>query len=465
MVQCLNPDCLKNNPDGCKFCQKCGSKLRLAERYWAQRILGQGGFGRTFLAIDDFKPSKPPCVIKQFLPQAQGTNNIEKASELFAQEAHRLEDLGKHPQIPELLAYFTADNRQYLVQEFIDGETLQEELENNGSFTEKQIRSLLENLLTVLDFVHNQNVIHRDIKPENIIRRKGDQKLVLVDFGAAKVVSRIQGSATETIIGSAEYCAPEQSMGKPQLASDLYSLGVTCLHLLTQMSPFHLYDSTEMEWAWRDGLNGNPVSDELGKILDHLIEHKPKKRYQSAREVLNDLSRSPQSNPAPTPTPTPAIQLKSKPGIDYRRLEELLSREKWKEADHETFQKMLELSERSHKDRSLQEADLYLLLDGDLRMIDDLWIKYSNGQFGLSVQLQIYRSLTNNQTQFDPTIWNAFGERVGWRVNGRGLWYSDINFSTGAPAGHLPARIWDRWNRGGVGSFDPLLKKLIDSNL
>ncbi|MDT9262686.1 MAG: inactive serine/threonine-protein kinase VRK3, partial [Limnospira sp. PMC 1236.20] len=157
MSQCLNPDCLHINPEGSQFCQKCGSKLRLAERYYAKSILGQGGFGRTFLAVDDFKPSKPPCVIKQFLPQAQGTATLEKAAQLFDQEAQRLELLGKHSQIPELLAYFTADNRQYLIQEFIEGETLEQELDK-GAFTENKISSLLKDLLPVLYFVHKHKV-------------------------------------------------------------------------------------------------------------------------------------------------------------------------------------------------------------------------------------------------------------------------------------------------------------------
>ncbi|MDT9323545.1 MAG: SUMF1/EgtB/PvdO family nonheme iron enzyme [Limnospira sp. PMC 1290.21] len=289
MSQCLNPDCLHINPEGCNFCQKCGSKLRLVERYYAKSILGQGGFGRTFLAVDDFKPSKPPCVIKQFLPQAQGTATLEKAAQLFDQEAQRLELLGKHSQIPELLAYFTADNRQYLIQEFIEGDTLQQELDNQGTFSENQISSLLKDLLPVLDFVHKHKVIHRDIKPENIIRRASDNKLVLVDFGASKQVQRTSMSVTGTVIGSAAYCAPEQAMGKPQYGSDLYSLGVTCLYLLTQVSPSNLYDPLEAQWVWREHLNGNQVSDKLGKILDRLVETVFKKRYQSVAEVWADL--------------------------------------------------------------------------------------------------------------------------------------------------------------------------------
>ncbi|MEC4805520.1 MAG: inactive serine/threonine-protein kinase VRK3 [Jaaginema sp. PMC 1079.18] len=194
MRQCLNPDCLRPNPDNSQFCQQCGSNLLLVERYWAKSILGEGGFGRTFLAVDELKPSKPPCVIKQFLPQAQGTASVTKASELFTREAQRLEELGTHSQIPALFAYFTHENRQYLVQEFIDGQTLEQELNSNGVYTENQIIELLQDLLSVLQFVHQNQVIHRDIKPENIIRRTTDKKLVLVDFGAAKYVELIQKS-------------------------------------------------------------------------------------------------------------------------------------------------------------------------------------------------------------------------------------------------------------------------------
>jgi formylglycine-generating enzyme required for sulfatase activity len=252
------------------------------------RLLGQGGFGRTFLAVDEDKPSKPRCVIKQFLPQAQGTDNVQKASDLFAQEAVRLDELGKHPQIPELLAYFTQDERQYLVQEFINGYNLAQELAKQGVFKEQQIRELLKDILFVLKFVHQNNVIHRDIKPANIIRRKTDNKLVLVDFGAAKLTN--QPDLPLTVMGSHGYIAPEQAIGKPNFTSDLYSLGVTCIRLLTQVSPFELFDVSEGEWIWRKHLRNQPISDELGQILDKLIEPALKKRYQSSEEALAALN-------------------------------------------------------------------------------------------------------------------------------------------------------------------------------
>jgi serine/threonine protein kinase len=295
MNQCLNPDCLAVNLEVHRFCQKCGSSLWLKNRYQALKLIGQGGFGKTFLAIDHDKPSKPQCVIKQFFPQGQGTGGLQKAAELFAEEAKRLDELGKHPQIPELLAYFIhEDKRQYLVQEYIAGQNLEQELKSQGNFTQDKIRALLLDLLPVLDFIHQRQVIHRDIKPENIIRRAQDNKLVLVDFGAAKAVTPVNRSVTGTMIGSAEYVAPEQMNGKAVNASDLYNLGVTCLYLLTGISPFDLFDMGEHEWCWRDYLVNNSVNhsinDNLANVLDKLVSKGTKKRYQSVGQVIQDLS-------------------------------------------------------------------------------------------------------------------------------------------------------------------------------
>ncbi|MEM7595115.1 MAG: bifunctional serine/threonine-protein kinase/formylglycine-generating enzyme family protein, partial [Cyanobacteria bacterium P01_A01_bin.83] len=288
--QCLNPDCLHVNLENAELCANCNNKLLLMNRYRAISLLGQGGFGRTFLAIDEFKPSKPRCVIKQFLPEVKGASALKKATELFEREAARLDELGQHQQIPELLAFFDQEERKYLIQEFIDGEDLLKELKTAGVFSQQQIKELLDDLLSVLKFVHDNNVIHRDIKPENIIRRKQDGKLVLVDFGAAKEAIASEISQVGTIIGSVSYIAPEQAAGKAKFASDLYSLGATCLHLLTGVEPIDLFDTAEGEWNWRSHLKDNEIDYELSHVLDKLVEGATKRRFQSVAEVLQTLA-------------------------------------------------------------------------------------------------------------------------------------------------------------------------------
>jgi len=293
MSYCLNPACTAPQQAGeLKHCQNCGATLHLQNRYCALKPIGQGGFGRTFLAVDCSSLEKLPCVIKQFLSQQQGTANLEKASELFRQEALRLHKLGKHPQIPYLLNYLEQDGQQYLIQQFIDGRDLEQELTEEGEFNEAKIRYLLGDLLPVLQFIHDHRVIHRDIKPANIIRRSADQKLFLVDLGAAKYATGTALVQTGTVIGSAEYTAPEQSRGKAVFASDLYSLGVTCIHLMTGMSPFDLFDSGDGNWVWKDYLR-QPMSDSLAAILTGLLETATNHRYQAADEVLADLETDP----------------------------------------------------------------------------------------------------------------------------------------------------------------------------
>lgn len=331
MSYCLNPHCQNTqNSETTNFCVTCGSKLLLRERYRAIKPIGQGGFGRTFLAIDEDKPSKPRCVIKQFFPLLQGTNNTQKAAELFNQEAIQLDELGKHSQIPELLAYFTQDNRQYLIQEFIDGQTLSKELAQKGAFNETQIQQLLNDLLPILQFVHSREVIHRDIKPDNIIRRNSDNKIFLVDFGAAKTTAGTALQKTGTSIGSPEYVAPEQSRGRAVFSSDIYSLGVTCIHLLTKMSPFDLYNLEEDAWVWRQFLQ-HQLSNRISTILDKMLENAINKRYQSAAEVLKDLNSQPSVKPSQPPMKTPlplpptnTVTKSTKSQVD-KELEELRS--------------------------------------------------------------------------------------------------------------------------------------------
>ncbi len=296
MSCCLNPNCQKPlNPDTTQFCQSCGSKITLLRnRYYIIKPLGSGGFGRTYLAQDQDKLDEK-CAIKQLTPQTQGSWAIQKAQTLFAQEARQLHRLGQHPQIPHLLAYFEEDNFLYLVQEYIPGLSLEQEFQQQGNLSQAQIEDLLIELLTVLKFVHQQDIIHRDIKPENIIRRHSDKKLVLIDFGVSKQLTQSVVNQPGTTIGSLGYAPLEQMEGaNVSPASDLHSLGVTCFQLLTGANPTQLWTKQGYGWVsnWRQYLTSG-IGEEFAQILDRLLQVESNQRYQSADEVLRDVSLLP----------------------------------------------------------------------------------------------------------------------------------------------------------------------------
>ena len=293
--------------------------LMLADRYIPTRLLGRGGFGAAFLACDRYIPETEECVVKQFLPSSNLTaDQLRMAQMLFRREGQVLRKLGVHPQIPDLRAFFplTVQSRIpgeteqlfYLVQEFVDGETLEEELEHKGKFSEADIRHLLEHILPVLQYVHENGSIHRDIKPSNIMRRR-DGLLFLLDFGAVKQVTAgaagAAGNKAQTGIYSMGFAPPEQIQREEVYPStDLYALAVTCVMLLTEQSPRDLYDAYNNTWSWR---NHTLVSDRLEGILNRMLQANPRDRFQSATEVLGALQPpSPPPAPAPKPAPSPS---------------------------------------------------------------------------------------------------------------------------------------------------------------
>ncbi|MDZ8138904.1 MAG: serine/threonine-protein kinase [Nostoc sp. DedQUE04] len=313
MVCCLNPNCENpQNPDGANFCLSCGTELvsLLRNRYRIITPLGRGGFARTYIA-EDIDKLNERCVVKQLVLSqfyaSQGSQAHKKATELFEREAKRLKELGEHVQIPNLYAYFKEAEYLYLVQQFIEGQNLLQELKQQGVFDEAKIRDVLKNLLSVLIYIHQQQVIHRDIKPENIIRRQNDGKLVLIDFGVAKQKTEPTNTTIGTIIGSLGYAPVEQMQtGKVFLSSDIYSLGITCFQLLTNISPSSLWMKQGYGWtsSWRQHLT-QPISQELEIILNKCLEENHEQRYQSAQAVLQDLKKLPPLRYTSPPTIIP----------------------------------------------------------------------------------------------------------------------------------------------------------------
>ena len=275
-------------------------------RYQVDRVLGAGGFGKTYLARDTRRPGNPICVVKQLKPANSDTNFLETARRLFTSEAETLERLGNHDQIPRLLAYFEEDKEFYLVQEFIEGHSLSQELLPGQHWEESRVIELLQEILTVLEFVHRHGVIHRDIKPDNLIRRNSDNKIVLVDFGAVKQVrtqlSSTYGQVSNTVaIGTPGYMASEQAMGQPRPTSDIYGLGVIGIQALTGLMPMQFQDDINTgEILWEQIV---PVSKGLANILTRMVRYHFKDRYQSAGEALQALQQI-RNNPANPGYPT-----------------------------------------------------------------------------------------------------------------------------------------------------------------
>jgi len=295
MSYCLNPACTNpQNLTHTEFCQACGFKLLLRDRYRIIQALGQGGFGATFLAANISLPGQPSCVIKQLRPNASAPHIMDMARELFRREAETLGRIGTHPQIPSLLDYFEESEIFYLVQEYVSGSTLQQEVKRDGPLSELQVKRFLGELLPLLDYVHQNRVIHRDIKPANMIRRNQDQKLVLIDFGAVKYQNAQPSSSTSDqtaltsyAIGTPGFAPPEQMSMRPVPASDIYATGVSCVYLLTGKSPKELdYDPTTGELVWEKHVNASP---QFIKVLTKMLEISVKQRYKTAAEVYRAL--------------------------------------------------------------------------------------------------------------------------------------------------------------------------------
>jgi serine/threonine-protein kinase len=256
------------------------------------------------------------------------------ARDLFQREAKILGKIGNHPQLPRLLDYFETNQEFFLVQEFINGKTLQQEVKQGGPFSEAGVRQFLSEALPIIQYVHNSKVIHRDIKPANLIRRDEDKKLVLIDFGAVKdKVSPVQETSDQTAltayaIGTPGYAPPEQMAMRPVYASDIYAIGVTCIYLLTGKSPKDLdYDPTTGEMLWRNLVH---VSDHFANVLQKMLEISVRHRYQSVEAILRDLDLEPymdslaQNMAFPTQNPDPS-QPVSDGNPTYRRIRESYS--------------------------------------------------------------------------------------------------------------------------------------------
>jgi formylglycine-generating enzyme required for sulfatase activity len=293
----------------------------LDNRYQVTRELGEGAFGKTYIAVDTRSPMKRQCVVKQLKLVATPEQNRFYQG-LFEREAEVLEQIGQkaNGRIPNLLAYFTEGGDHFFVMELVSGPTLADSIAKVGRQDEATVRGWLMRILETLDFIHGveytdtqgkkfRGVIHRDIKPGNIIVRESDGAPVLIDFGVVKEIaarSTVRNDGTMTMTaGTPFFMPPEQEKGQPVVASDLYALGVTAMVALTGKQPIELYDLTDLSFEWRKF--APEISTELADVLDRATQTKAKDRFQSAREILDALSPRPPVTvpPIPPSSPTP----------------------------------------------------------------------------------------------------------------------------------------------------------------
>jgi serine/threonine protein kinase len=276
--------------------------LLLSHRYKLLNLIGSGGMSQAFLAEDTQRPSNPQCVVKRLRPLSQDPKLLAIARTLFQREAEVLEHLGEHDRIPRLLAHFEENQEFYLVEEFVDGHTLETELKPGQPWSEAKVIEFLLEILPILEFIHSQNVIHRDIKPDNIIRRDRDGCLVLIDFGAVRQVqadlTASNPALAATIVGTFGYMPTEQAYGHPRLNSDLYALGMICIQAITGLTLSQLQvDHRTGEFHWPEVV---PVS-RLTAVLSAMVRNLSKDRYPNATEALKavkDLQTQLRPSPA-----------------------------------------------------------------------------------------------------------------------------------------------------------------------
>ncbi|MEL7241844.1 MAG: protein kinase [Cyanobacteria bacterium J06573_2] len=273
----------------------------LVNRYRIIRELGDGGFGKTYVAEDTHMPSNRYSVIKQLKPMNQGSQIYKIVQDRFLREAAILEQLGGGSnQIPSLYAYFESEGQFYLVQEYVEGDTLSKKLRTQGKLSSDVVRDILLKILPVLEYVHSRGIVHRDIKPDNIIIRDADNLPVLIDFGAVKETMQTLVSEADTlrssimtgkssiVIGTPGFMSSEQLSGRPVFSSDFYALGMTAIYLLTGKMPQELdSDPRTGEVIWRE--HAPDVSPELATVLDKAVQSHLRDRFSTADEMLNAL--------------------------------------------------------------------------------------------------------------------------------------------------------------------------------
>ena len=414
-----------------------GKALKQRPQYVMEKVIGEGGFGITYKA--KHQELNFPVVIKTPNSRLCRDANYPRFVEGFRKEGRTLAKISQnhHPNIVRIIDFFEEDNLPCLVMDFVKGENLYHLIQDKGILSEKIAINYIKQIADALSLCHQNGIIHRDAHPGNMILRENSNTVILIDFGLAGNVN------SESINQAANLAfAPWEQMLETEKAAniDVYTLAASLFYLLTGDTPT---PSLARKMLNNDLIEpkriNSRISDKLNKAIIKGLELEPKNRPQSMEEWAELFYiKSAEINQN-------EVQLKLAIQQDYTKLDEYLAKNKWKEADEETARLMLAVAKQK-KDRHLSTNSIENFPSEDLRTIDQLWVKYSNGRFGFSVQKKIYQGLDGTRS-YDKRVWEAFGENVGWKKKGwmlkegEWLYYKDIIFDKKAPKGHLPAAV------------------------
>jgi serine/threonine protein kinase len=413
-------------------------------RFIIQKVLGSGGFGVTYSAIE--YPTGQLCVIKTLNQQQQSQADFEERQVQFVNEALRLRGCN-HSHIVKVYEMIQEAGLWGMVMEYIDGQDLGVYVDEHGPLPEDKALPYIDQVGKALEYVHQQGLLHRDVKPNNILLRRSTQETVLIDFGLAREFT-IGRTGSMTNARTEGYAPIEQygRRGNFGTYTDVYALAATLYTLLTDEVPF---PARFREYAQLPPpkQHNSKISDRVNDAIVKGMALEPQDRVQTVREFRELLGIiEPPEDIQPLPVDTPPSP--PHPNVDYAKLESLLEAHQWKEADRETYLVMLQAVDRQNEGW-MRAQELSKFPCTVLRKIAQVWEEYSNGKFGLSVQQRIWRSI-GSSPGFDIATFCKFGDYVGWRRNNAWLGYDNFTFSLEAQEGHLPSfgygvQRFDEW--------------------
>ncbi|MEQ9553295.1 MAG: serine/threonine-protein kinase [Coleofasciculus sp. G3-WIS-01] len=414
-------------------------------KYTIEKKLGDGGFGITYLAKDK---KGNPVVIKTLKAVDPQSPDFDKCQQEFINEALRLKGC-QHSHIVKVYEVIKEDFLWGIVMEYIEGK----DLGSLGKLPESEALRYIQQISEALTVVHNNGLLHRDVKPQNIIVRTSQSEAILIDFGIAREFTP-NLTQTHTALFTPFYAPPEQynPRAKRGAYTDVYGLAATLYRVLTGQEPESSVSRVMgCPLAPPKQLNST-ISDVVNQAILKGLELQPENRPQSVREWIQLLISQ-----------NSADDLSSESGIDYRQLRDLLAAGEWKQADTETANKMLAvIGKKSWYDVIRRDVEKFPCTD--LRTIDCLWVKYSNGHFGFSVQKRIWHRVGGQPSVYDHDIYKKFGDTVGWREKDDWLEYDNLTFSLNTPHGHLPTVLSVGWFISGA-VISSLSLRLAECNI